>query len=301
LLSGYEAHGATVRPLLLLSLALVTQAALADSAPAPRAQQTQITLDVYSNDRNVAKIVLPPGAQINVRASQVAPVPGKIDVLHAVGNASVSATLNGVDLGTTYADELLLTKVAVMADTSALKATLNAMRARDQDGRLKLIARSKRDGLPYNAPQYADQRKLQIAIDRRNQGELDGIVRRYGWPGLTLVGVDGADGAFDIVQHADLPYQQKYLPMIREAVAKRQAVAGNLALLEDRVRVREGHMQLYGTQTHNGPHNTLIVDPIEDPQQVDARRAQMGLGTLADYMKSLHDLYGSSVTTSATH
>jgi hypothetical protein len=118
----------------------------------------------------------------------------------------------------------------------ALKPKLEAMRERDQAGRDRLIQRAKRDGLPQNAPQYADLRKRQRAIDFRNQGELDEIVKRFGWPGVSLVGPVAAEGAFDVVLHAHLDYQKKYLPLIRAAVGTRQASAGNLALLEDRVR-----------------------------------------------------------------
>jgi hypothetical protein len=155
---------------------------------------------------------------------------------------------------------------------ATVRDRLAALQARDQAGRNKLIAKSQRDGLPLNAPQYADLRKRQTAIDRSNQAQLDVIVRQYGWPTIRLVGAEAAAGAFEIVQHAGLDYQKKYLPVIREAVANRQAAGPNLALLEDRVRIREGRKQLYGTQTH---------EPIEDPANVDSRRARLGLGPLA--------------------
>jgi hypothetical protein len=134
---------------------------------------------------------------------------------------------------------LSLAEAAIADGSPSLKATLQAMEARDQDGRNRLIAKSERDGLPLNAPQYADQRKRQIAIDRRNQVQLDAIVRQYGWPGTLLVGAEGADAAFRIVLHAGLDYQKKYLPLIREAVANHQADGAHLAILEERVRARD--------------------------------------------------------------
>ena len=74
---------------------------------------------------------------------------------------------------------------------------------------------------------------------------------------------------------------------MREAVEKKQAMAGNLALLEDRVALREGRKQIYGSQvgTDTVTHKNFLL-PLEDPDNVDARRAKVGLGPLADYLKS---------------
>jgi hypothetical protein len=121
----------------------------------------------------------------------------------------------------------------------SLKARLQAMGERDQAGRNRLLERAQRDGLPQNAPQYADLRKRQRGIDFRNQGELDEVVKRFGWPGVDRVGPVAAEAAFDVVLHAHLDYQKKYLPLIRAAVVARQASADNLALLEDRVRASD--------------------------------------------------------------
>jgi hypothetical protein len=121
---------------------------------------------------------------------------------------------------------------------AALRAQLAAMKARDQEGRNQLLITSTRDGLPLGAPQYADQRKRQRAIDRSNQAQLDAIVLRYGWPGKRLLGDEAAAGAFAIVAHAGLDYQRRYLPVLRAAVAAGQATGSDLALLEAHVRAR---------------------------------------------------------------
>lgn len=132
-----------------------------------------------------------------------------------------------------------LASTAHAQDPPSIKAALEAMAARDQAGRTRLIERGKRDGLPLNAPQYADLRKRQRGIDFRNQAQLNAIVKRSGWPSLQVVGPVAATGAFRVVQHAKLEYQKRYLPLIREAVAKGQADASELAILEDAVRVAQ--------------------------------------------------------------
>ena len=47
--------------------------------------------------------------------------------------------------------------------------------------------------------------------------------------------------------------------------------------------------QRYGTQFHR-PQGGLAPRPMEAPEQVDARRAQMGLGTLAEQTSQLEQL-----------
>ena len=62
-----------------------------------------------------------------------------------------------------------------------------------------------------------------------------------------------------------------------------------MAYLTDRVLVAEGKPQRYGTQFHR-PQGGLAPRPMEAPAEVDARRAQMGLGTLAEHTSQLEQL-----------
>jgi hypothetical protein len=48
-----------------------------------------------------------------------------------------------------------------------------------------------------------------------------------------------------------------------------------------------GHPQLYGTQFHASDQGVLEPFPIEDQDQVDTRRAEVGLDTLAEYTATI--------------
>lgn len=110
------------------------------------------------------------------------------------------------------------------------------------------------------------------------------ILDEKGWVGADLVGGQANQTLFLVIQHADLKYQQKYLPMMREAAKKGNAKPANLAYLEDRVALREGGKQIYGSQVVTHPVTKKhFIAPLEDPDNVDKRRAEVGLGTLADY------------------
>ena len=76
---------------------------------------------------------------------------------------------------------------------------------------------------------------------------------------------------------------------MREAVKKGNANPGNLAYLEDRVALREGRRQIYGSQSSkNKTTNKLYISPMIDPDNVDKRRAEVGLGTMAEYAAKMN-------------
>lgn len=126
----------------------------------------------------------------------------------------------------------------------------------------------------------------QDSLDSRNQQRLDEIVKEYGWPTKSAFGKDAGFAAFLVVQHAGLEYQKKYLPLIKEAAARNEARPSDLAMLEDRILMRDGKKQIYGSQvSRNDKTKALELYPVEDEQNVDARRAAVGLMPLAQYLK----------------
>ncbi len=119
-------------------------------------------------------------------------------------------------------------------------------------------------------------------IDESNTRWLTELTERVGWPTRSLVGDDGAHAAWLLAQHADPEHQPAFLALLRAAVQAGEASVSDLAYLEDRVRVRSGHLQLYGTQfTYD--QGQLRPHPIEDHAHLDARRAAAGLGPFAEY------------------
>ena len=74
--------------------------------------------------------------------------------------------------------------------------------------------------------------------DSTNLLAITKILDERGWLGPDIVGATGSSTLFLVIQHADLPIQEKYLPMMRDAVTKGNAKGSSLALLEDRVLMR---------------------------------------------------------------
>ncbi|MDQ2674652.1 MAG: hypothetical protein M3Y40_08340 [Chloroflexota bacterium] len=134
------------------------------------------------------------------------------------------------------------------------------------------------------------------SVDRQNTTRMHEILEEHGWPGWSLVGEEGSTAAWVLVQHADLEpeFQELALAHLMGAVAAQDASRGDLAYLIDRVRVAKGLPQVYGTQVGPGPDGDLAPrTPIEDPENVDARRAEAGLGTLEEYYDEIREAFGT--------
>ncbi|MEL6866906.1 MAG: DUF6624 domain-containing protein, partial [Bacteroidota bacterium] len=129
--------------------------------------------------------------------------------------------------------------------------------------------------------------RQQSQVDQQNQAVLDSLVATNGFPKQSEVGWLAAEGAFHIVQHASLTYQQRYLPLLRTQVETKELAADHLAFLEDRILVNEGKAQRYGTQMQC-KGDTCWVRPIEAAEQVDERRLAIGLLPMEWHLKIRH-------------
>ncbi len=120
------------------------------------------------------------------------------------------------------------------------------------------------------------------------------ILETYGWPDYEKVGVEASEGMYLVIQHADsdLAVQQLGLALLGEAVRAGKASGSNLAYLTDRVRKAEGRPQVYGTQAAYDDRACPVAGEIEDAETVDARRAEVGLEPMADYLAQLAALSG---------
>jgi len=109
------------------------------------------------------------------------------------------------------------------------------------------------------------------------------VLDTRGWLGSDIIGVLGNRTLFLAIQHSDLKTQEKYLPLMKEAVQKGNAHPSNFAYLIDRVALRKGKRQLYGSQlARDQKTGEYYILPLEDPDNVDIRRIQVGLGKLQD-------------------
>ena len=73
--------------------------------------------------------------------------------------------------------------------------------------------------------------------------------------------------------------------MMKAAVKEGNARPSSLALLEDRVGLGQGKRQVYGSQIGiDQETGEYYVLPLIDPENVDKRRAEVGLGSISQYV-----------------
>jgi Family of unknown function (DUF6624) len=171
---------------------------------------------------------------------------------------------------------------------TVLAAELKAMAEQDQRIRTRPAA-EKRKFVHVMSPEETMEWNR---VDTANTDRLREIVDRYGWPGRTLVGEDGAHHAWLLAQHADrqLEFQRQALALLTDAVEQGEATARQLAYLTDRVRMNEGREQLYGTQIGGVRDGVVTPWPIENPDDIDLRRASVGLEPFDEYAARWSDL-----------
>jgi hypothetical protein len=128
----------------------------------------------------------------------------------------------------------------------------------------------------------AKTRQWDASVDERNARRMRAIVDEIGWPTTSKVGAQAEHMAWLLVQHAELEFQKQCFSLMARESAD-EVCARHLAYLEDRIRVREGLPQRYGTQLQKGDGGWEPL-PVLDPEDLDARRRSVGLEPMAEYL-----------------
>jgi hypothetical protein len=128
-----------------------------------------------------------------------------------------------------------------------------------------------------------------IKADRINTEMLKKMVEAKGWPTIAEVGGQAAANAWAVVQHADHDpaFQLKGLRLMEPLLAKGEGSKKLYVYLHDRVMLKLTGKQRFGTQVRGCEGTQYKLRPLENAEQVDKLRAEYGLGTIAEYRKSM--------------
>jgi hypothetical protein len=115
------------------------------------------------------------------------------------------------------------------------------------------------------------------ARDLENQMRLKELMPENGWFTISAYGEEGALSAFVIVQHAinDPGLQDRALAAMEPLLGSDEIDGRAYATLYDRVAMRDGEYQRYGSQMIC-MDNEWVLYPLEDPDGADERRRQAG-------------------------
>ena len=119
-------------------------------------------------------------------------------------------------------------------------------------------------------------------VHRQNAERLRALVAEHGWPGTALVGDDGAEAAWLVLQHSigEPEMQRGYLPLLLEAATRGEIPRWQPAYLADRICFFEGRPQIYGTHSDWNDEGVMAICPLEVPERVNDLRAGVGLPPL---------------------
>lgn len=115
---------------------------------------------------------------------------------------------------------------------------------------------------------------LMLQTDTADMRRVRAIIRRYGYPGKTLVGTPTNEAAFYVIQHSNSISQ--YLPLIKQAADQGELPFRLYAMMLDRQLMYLGKPQVYGTQGRSYNGQAPFIWPIEDPAHVNERRKKAG-------------------------
>lgn len=169
-----------------------------------------------------------------------------------------------------------------------LRDELLAMRKRDQKAR-EDCSKLDADG----------QMKCYVAIsesiDKPNTERLEEIVRNAGVPDAKMVGPDGVEAFYLVLQHSQsVELKKKSLKGMKRAFKAKVLPAMDYANFTDRLLVNLGKPQVYGSN-FEFKDGKLVMSATKDVRNLDARRKKLGLPPIAEYARVLKEMYKMEV------
>lgn len=128
---------------------------------------------------------------------------------------------------------------------------------------------------------------------------LAAIIKKYGFPSISMVGMLGSTNAFLVLQHSFKI--KKYYKLVRMLHEKGDFDSYNFALLTDRLLGDTYKEQIYGSQLcdyykcHGRKIDKkypgkFILCPVKDFKNINERRKQLGMDeTVEEYVKGFND------------
>jgi hypothetical protein len=213
------------------------------------------------------------------------------------------------DLSSLYKDnrwkEIIIAKIEKrQADELAklkypkIAKLLDSMEVSDQKFRNK-STELMNNGFKRDSPEMQQNFKNGVEADSLNMIILKKLFLQYGFLGIEEVGKQGSGNFWLMMQHCDRDpkFQEEVLSEMKKHIERKNANPSNYAYLIDRVNVNTNKIQVYGTQmTLNKDKTSYEPKPVIDPENLNKRRAEVGLGTIEEYIETMNSHYKGSLT-----
>jgi hypothetical protein len=126
--------------------------------------------------------------------------------------------------------------------------------------------------------------------DAANQERLQAIFSQCGWP--EALNAKAHESIYLILQHSPDSLMRRYFPMVQAYAGKGLLSPDDPATMYDRLQMRAGLPQRYGTQTFPDAQNRNLVWPVEDAERLAEYRDSVGLPSMSAYFDLARDSMG---------
>lgn len=186
----------------------------------------------------------------------------------------------------TKGDEVIENQITV--DTDSLSKVLQFVYERDRDVRNDY--RNARIEHGEGTPVFYAAQDSMFRADKANQTIIEEFISCYGYPTKERFGKYGPRAAFLVLQHSPMEAQRKYYHLVKESADSGNLRMSSFALFEDRMRMRLGYPQIYGSQIDCQRVSETMqcrLFPLAAQDKVDSLRATVGLGPLGEYLSKM--------------
>lgn len=199
-------------------------------------------------------------------------------------------------------EEFFATPADTPSDTVDPQRIAGGDRTQIDSARIRKVAselrrRSKRDrdvrqpltAFGVSESSLTDEQRVAIRdVDTENAARLTELVTELGWIDAETFGEEACAAALRIAQHSGDPaLGLTAVAWLGEQQDSEEADPQQYTAFYDRLQIRLGLPQRYGTQVVGGADGELWLYPLEDPEAVEERRREAGLYPLATYLNIL--------------
>ncbi|EHQ04176.1 hypothetical protein [Gillisia limnaea] len=111
--------------------------------------------------------------------------------------------------------------------------------------------------------------KIQNKLDIKNQKKIDSLYSKYQiYIGKTLVGNELKSVMWQVIQHSNLTYMEKYLPIVNTAVKENELGESALKYLIDRIYSGKYNYQIFGSQGSIKMADELIRNQVKSKYKI---------------------------------
>ena len=174
-------------------------------------------------------------------------------------------------------------KTATKQLLDSIKTELEAIFIKDQT--FRRIYKEVEEKLEKDSEAYEYFWEVVENQDKVLEKEVLNIIDKYGWLGISQVGRLANTTLWSVLQHGSVTSKEKYAPLLKESVLKKESRPIHYARLIDRMLINSDKAQLYGTQINYDNKEPTFYE-IKQPEFVDKRRNEIGLNSLKEYATS---------------